>query len=41
VRDAGFEPVIVGELSRGKEFEPDTRPYNTGMTARQLEAIFE
>jgi predicted dinucleotide-binding enzyme len=40
VRDAGFEPVIVGELSRGKEFEPDTRPYNTGMTARQLEAIF-
>jgi len=41
VRDAGFEPVIVGELSRGKEFEPDTRPYNTGMTARELEAIFE
>jgi predicted dinucleotide-binding enzyme len=39
-RDAGFEPVIAGELARGKEFEPNTRPYNTGMTGRELEAIF-
>jgi predicted dinucleotide-binding enzyme len=39
VRDAGFEPVVVGALARGKEFEPDTRPYNTGMSARDLRAI--
>src|SRR6185436_13542854 len=32
VRDAGFDPVIVGALGRGKEFEPDTAPYNTGMS---------
>jgi predicted dinucleotide-binding enzyme len=40
VRDAGFEPVIVGVLARGKEFEPDTRPYNTGMSGRELRNIF-
>src|SRR5438105_1389172 len=31
VRDAGFDPVIVGPLSRGKEFELGTKVYNTGM----------
>jgi 8-hydroxy-5-deazaflavin:NADPH oxidoreductase len=40
VRDAGFDPVIVGTLERGKEFEPDTRTYNTGMSGRELRAIF-
>jgi predicted dinucleotide-binding enzyme len=40
VRDAGFEPVVVGPLARGKEFEPDTPPYNTGMSARDLRALF-
>jgi predicted dinucleotide-binding enzyme len=40
VRDAGFEPVIVGALARGKEFEPDTRPYNTGMGGRDLRNVF-
>jgi len=40
VRDAGFDPVIVGPLARGKEFEPDTRPYNTGMTGSELRALF-
>jgi predicted dinucleotide-binding enzyme len=40
VRDAGFDPVIVGSLERGKEFEPDTRPYNTGMSGRELRTIF-
>ena len=40
VRDAGFEPVIVGALARGREFEPDTRPYNTGMSGRDLRRIF-
>lgn len=41
VRDAGFDPVIVGALPRGKEFEPDTRPYNTGMSGRDLRGIFD
>ena len=40
VRDAGFDPVIVGPLERGKEFEPDTPPYNTGMSGRDLRSIF-
>jgi 8-hydroxy-5-deazaflavin:NADPH oxidoreductase len=40
VRDAGFDPVIVGPLARGKEFEPDTRVYNTGMTGPKLRVIF-
>jgi len=40
VRDAGFDPVIVGPLARGKEFEPDTRPYNTGMSGDQLRTLF-
>jgi 8-hydroxy-5-deazaflavin:NADPH oxidoreductase len=40
VRDAGFDPVTVGPLARGKEFEPDTRPYNTGMSGPDLRALF-
>jgi len=36
VRDAGFDPVVVGALARGREFEPDTPPYNTGMSGRAL-----
>lgn len=39
VRDAGFDPVIVGPLARGREFEPDTSPYNTGMTGRELRTV--
>jgi predicted dinucleotide-binding enzyme len=39
-RDAGFDPVIVGTLESGREFEPDTPTYNTGMTGRELRAIF-
>lgn len=38
VRDAGFEPVVVGPLVRAREFDPGTRVYNTGMTAAQLRA---
>jgi 8-hydroxy-5-deazaflavin:NADPH oxidoreductase len=41
VRDAGFDPVIVGTLERGKEFEPDTKTYNTGMSGRELRSIFK
>jgi predicted dinucleotide-binding enzyme len=40
VRDAGFDPVIVGALARGKEFEPGTGPYNTGMTGSELRSLF-
>jgi 8-hydroxy-5-deazaflavin:NADPH oxidoreductase len=40
VRDAGFDPVAVGELARGREFEPDTRAYNTGMSGRELRTIW-
>jgi predicted dinucleotide-binding enzyme len=39
VRDAGFDPVVVGPLARGKEFEPDTKPYNTGMSGSQLRGL--
>jgi predicted dinucleotide-binding enzyme len=40
VRDAGFDPVVVGPLARGKEFEPDTPPYNTGMSGPKLRGLF-
>jgi len=40
VRDAGFDPVIVAPLARGKEFEPDTPMYNTGKTGRELRLYF-
>ncbi len=36
VRDAGFEPVIVGPLLRAREFDPGTAPYNTGMSGADL-----
>lgn len=38
VRDAGFDPVIAGPLARGKEFEPGTPVYNTGMSGREVRA---
>jgi predicted dinucleotide-binding enzyme len=40
VRDAGFDPVAVGKLSRGKEFEPGTKPYNTGASGAELRKLF-
>ena len=36
VRDAGFEPVPIGPLARGKDFEPGSRVYNTGMSGQQV-----
>lgn len=36
VVDAGFDPVIVGNLARAKEFDRGTPVYVKGMTARQL-----
>jgi hypothetical protein len=39
VRDAGFDPVPVEPLSRGKELEPGTKPYNTGTSGPELRTI--
>jgi 8-hydroxy-5-deazaflavin:NADPH oxidoreductase len=36
VRDAGFEPVVVGPLSRAREFDVGTRVYVKLLTAPQL-----
>ena len=36
VRDAGFEPVVVGPLSRAREFDVGTAVYTRLMTAPQL-----
>ena len=36
VRDAGFDPVIVGLLARAKEFDAGTAVYVKGMTAKQI-----
>jgi predicted dinucleotide-binding enzyme len=41
VREAGFDPVIVGSLARGKEFEPETPPYNTGMSGPELRQLLD
>jgi predicted dinucleotide-binding enzyme len=40
VGNAGFDPVIVGALARGKEFEPNTPMYNTGKSGRELREYF-
>jgi predicted dinucleotide-binding enzyme len=36
VRDAGFDPVAVGPLSRAREFDVGTPVYVRGMTAAEL-----
>lgn len=36
VRDAGFEPVVVGALLRAREFDPGTAVYNSGMRSADL-----
>jgi len=38
-RDAGFDPVPVGALARGKDFEPGTPTYNTGMSGREVRTL--
>jgi predicted dinucleotide-binding enzyme len=40
VRDAGFDPVIVGALARGREFEPGTTSYNTDLSGPELRHLF-
>jgi predicted dinucleotide-binding enzyme len=37
VRDAGFGPVLLGGLVHGKQIEPGTTVYNTGMSVAELE----
>lgn len=36
VRDAGFEPVVAGPLSRAKDFDVGTPVYTKALTAREL-----
>lgn len=36
VREAGFEPVIVGELARSKEFDRGTPVWVSGMSAAEV-----
>jgi len=36
VRDAGFEPVMVGPLASARSFDAGTPVYNTGMSGAQL-----
>ena len=36
VRDAGFDPVVVGGLDRAREFDVGTKVYTRLLTAKQL-----
>ena len=36
VRDAGFDPVVVGSLVRARDFDRGTPVYVTNMTAAEL-----
>jgi len=36
VRDAGFEPVVVGPLARAIEFDTGTPVYGKALTASEL-----
>jgi 8-hydroxy-5-deazaflavin:NADPH oxidoreductase len=38
VKDAGFEPVVVGPLSRAKTFDVGSPVYVQLLTARELKA---
>lgn len=41
VRDAGFEPVIVGPLSSAKKFDAGTQAFGRALTVRELREILE
>jgi predicted dinucleotide-binding enzyme len=41
VRDAGFDPVVVGPLSRAREFDVGTPPYTRVMTAAELRKMLK
>jgi 8-hydroxy-5-deazaflavin:NADPH oxidoreductase len=36
VADAGFDPVIVGPLTRAREFDVGTPVYDTGMSGPEV-----
>lgn len=36
VRDAGFEPVVVGGLEKAKDFQPGTQIFGKSMTAKEM-----
>ena len=36
VRDAGFDPVVVGSLSRAREFDVGTPVYNTNKSGPEV-----
>ena len=38
VRDAGFDPVVVGDLAKSKLFDPGTPVYPRTMTAKEMKA---
>jgi predicted dinucleotide-binding enzyme len=40
IRDAGFEPVVVGPLGRAREFDVGTPPYGKLATAEELRKLF-
>lgn len=40
VRDAGHGAVVVGELKRAKEFDPNTKPFASGASTTELEKMF-
>lgn len=40
-REAGFDPVTLHGLERGKEFEPDTPSYNTGISGPDLRILLK
>lgn len=40
VRDAGFDPVVVGALDRARDFDPDSPVWNKGMSGRALRHHF-
>jgi len=39
VQDAGFEPVVVGPLSRAKEFDVGTPVFGRALTAREMRKV--
>jgi predicted dinucleotide-binding enzyme len=39
VQDAGFAPVIAGDLNRSKDFDPQTPPYASGARQSQLKQM--
>jgi predicted dinucleotide-binding enzyme len=36
VRDAGFDPVVVGPLARAREFDVGTQVYNTNKSGPEV-----